>query len=81
MRKMLRLALTAGLIVVLAVLAAGCGSKKSSNGTTTTTSSGGSTSNTAYPGTFSNGTPAKGGVYTVGWERRVRVHRQLRPDR
>ena len=68
MRKMLRLALTAGLIVVLAVLAAGCGSKKSSTGTTTTTSNGGSTSNTAYPGTFSNGTPAKGGVYTVGWE-------------
>jgi peptide/nickel transport system substrate-binding protein len=68
-RKMLRLALTGGLIVVLAVLAAGCGSKKSSSGTTTTTSSSsGGSSNTAYPGMFSNGTPAKGGVYTVGWE-------------
>ena len=74
MRKMLRLAITAGLIVMLAVLAAGCGSKKSSSGSNNTTttspssSGGGSSSNTAYPGTFSSGTPAKGGVYTIGWE-------------
>src|SRR5579871_3036147 len=71
---MLRIALTGGLIVALAVLAAGCGSKKSSSSSSNTitssssSSSSSSASNTAYPGTFSNGTPAKGGVYTVGWE-------------
>jgi peptide/nickel transport system substrate-binding protein len=63
---MLRYALAAGLIAVLAVFAAGCGSKKAANSTTTTSGSSGSTS--SYPGTFSNGSPAKGGTYTIGWE-------------
>lgn len=66
MRKMLRFALATGLIAVLAVFAAGCGSKKSANSTTTTSGSSGSTS--SYPGTFSSGSPATGGTYTVGWE-------------
>jgi peptide/nickel transport system substrate-binding protein len=63
---MLRFALATGLIAVLAVFAAGCGSKKSANSTTTTSGSSGSTS--SYPGTFSSGSPATGGTYTVGWE-------------
>jgi len=69
-RKMLRYATTAGLIAVLVVFAAGCGSKKkSSSGSTGNSSSSSSSSSTgSYPGTFSSGSPAKGGTYTVGWE-------------
>ncbi len=69
MRKFLRLALMAGAVVALAALAAGCGSKKSSSGSTTTTTTSSSTGNSVVgSGTFSSGTPAKGGTYTVGWE-------------
>jgi peptide/nickel transport system substrate-binding protein len=69
MRKFLRLALIAGAVVALAALAAGCGSKKSSSGSTTTTTTNTSNSGGVVgTGTFSSGTPAKGGTYTVGWE-------------
>ena len=69
MRKFLRLALMAGAVVALAALAAGCGSKKSSSGSTTTTTTSSSSGNSVVgSGTFSSGTPAKGGTYTVGWE-------------
>ncbi|MEY2430404.1 MAG: peptide/nickel transport system substrate-binding protein, partial [Acidimicrobiaceae bacterium] len=66
MRRFLRLAVLAAAVVALGVLAAGCGSKKSSssNNTTTTTSSPASSASKSYD----NGTPAKGGVYRVGWE-------------
>jgi peptide/nickel transport system substrate-binding protein len=63
MRKPLRAALMLAALLALAALAAGCGSKKSSNGTSNTPSSAASTSKS-----FDNGTPAKGGVYRVGWE-------------
>ena len=68
MRKFLRLALMAGAVVALAALAAGCGSKKSSSGSTTTTTTSSSGNSVVGSGTFSSGTPAKGGTYTVGWE-------------
>ena len=69
MTKFLRLALLAAAVVALAALAAGCGSKKkSSTSTTTTTSSSSSGNSVVGSGTFSSGTPAKGGTYTVGWE-------------
>ena len=67
MRKILRFALAAGLVAAFVVFAAGCGSKKSSNGSTTTTTTSNS-SNSAYPGTYANGSSAKGGTYTIGWE-------------
>ena len=69
MTKFLRLALMAAAVVALAALAAGCGSKKSSSSSTTTTTSSSSSGNSVVgTGTFSSGTPAKGGTYTVGWE-------------
>ncbi len=69
MRKFLRLALMAGAVVALAALVAGCGSKKSSSGSNTTTTTSSSSGNSVVgTGTFSSGTPAKGGTYTVGWE-------------
>ena len=84
MRKFLRLALMAG----ADCRARGARSrvwhrKKSSSGTTTTIvgSSRLGVSRRRLRGTFSSGTPAKGGTYTVGWEAVVRLHRQLRPDR
>src|SRR5207253_2341315 len=52
----------------LAALAAGCGSKKSSSSSTTTTSSSSGGTGVVGSGSFSSGTPAKGGTYTVGWE-------------
>src|SRR5579885_3452992 len=72
----LRLVLFGALVASLAVVAAGCGSSKkaSSNTSTNSSSSSNSASNsnssasTAYPGTFSSGTPKKGGTYTIGWE-------------
>ncbi|HEV2591145.1 MAG TPA: ABC transporter substrate-binding protein [Gaiellaceae bacterium] len=68
MRRYLRFAVFVAALVALAALAAGCGSKKNSNGSTTTTSSsqggGASTPSKSYD----NGSPAKGGTYTVGWE-------------
>lgn len=66
MKKRSRLALMALAVLALAVLAAGCGSKKSTSTTTTTGSS--TTSTTAASSGYDNGTPAKGGVYRVGWE-------------
>ncbi len=66
MTKFLRLALMAAAVVALAALAAGCGSSKKSSSSTTTTSSTGKS--VVGSGTFSSGTPAKGGTYTVGWE-------------
>ncbi len=68
MTKFLRLALMAAAVVALAALAAGCGSKKSSSGSTTTTTSSGSGGGVVGSGSFSSGTPAKGGTYTIGWE-------------
>ena len=70
MRKFLRLALIAAAVVTFAALAAGCGSKKASTTTTTSNSSGSSSSGSSVvgSGSFSSGTPAKGGTYTVGWE-------------
>jgi peptide/nickel transport system substrate-binding protein len=64
MRKPLRVAMMFAALLALAVLAAGCGSKKSEN--TSTGTSGGSTASVNKG--FDNGTPAKGGVYRVGWE-------------
>jgi peptide/nickel transport system substrate-binding protein len=74
MRNVFRLALLATVVVAVAALAAGCGSsKKSSSGNTNTTSnsgnnSGGSSNGVVGSGSFSNGTPQKGGTYTIGWE-------------
>jgi peptide/nickel transport system substrate-binding protein len=64
MRKPLRVALMFAALLALAVLAAGCGSKKSSTGTSGGTSGSSASANKSYD----NGTPAKGGVYRVGWE-------------
>lgn len=66
MTKFLRLALMAAAVVALAALAAGCGSKKKASSSTTTTTS--SSSSVVGSGSFSSGSPAKGGTYTVGWE-------------
>jgi peptide/nickel transport system substrate-binding protein len=66
MRRFLRLAVLAAVVVALGVLAAGCGSKKSSGGNATTTSSSGSTSSASK--SYDNGSAAKGGIYRVGWE-------------
>src|SRR4051794_27383195 len=70
MKKFLRFALLASAVVALAALAAGCGSKKkSSSGSTTTNSSSSSGGGGVVgSGSFSSGSPAKGGTYTVGWE-------------
>jgi peptide/nickel transport system substrate-binding protein len=70
-RKLARLTLIVAAVSALAVFAAGCGSKKSSSGTTTptTTSSNSSGGNSAVgSGTFDSGSPAKGGIYRIGWE-------------
>ncbi len=67
MKKFLRLAVIVAAVAALAALVAGCGSKKSSS-TTTTTSSSNSAGGVVGSGTFSSGSPAKGGTYTVGWE-------------
>ena len=69
MRRYLRFAVFVAALVALAVLAAGCGSKKSSNGSTSTSSSSGSGSGGSTSGaSYNNGSSAKGGTYTVGWE-------------
>jgi peptide/nickel transport system substrate-binding protein len=67
MRKPLRLALFALVVLSLSILAAGCGSKKSSSGSTNNNGSSG-TSTGGYTGTYENGSAEKGGTYTVGWE-------------
>jgi len=66
MRRFLRLAVLTAAVVAVAVLVAGCGSKdKSSSGTSTTSNS---SSSSTVSKSYDNGTPAKGGVYRVGWE-------------
>jgi peptide/nickel transport system substrate-binding protein len=68
MKRNLRFALCLAAVAALAVLAAGCGSSnKSSSGGSATTSSGGGGGTGGSQG-YNNGTPAKGGTYTVGWE-------------
>jgi peptide/nickel transport system substrate-binding protein len=67
-RRTLRFVLMGAALVALVALAAGCGSSKKSSSGSTTTTSGSSSSNSSYPGTFDNGSAAKGGTYTVGWE-------------
>src|ERR1044071_5588169 len=71
MRKLVRFTAFAAAVFALAVLAAGCGSKKSSsssNPSTPSSNNSKSSSSVVGSGSFSNGTPAKGGTYTVGWE-------------
>jgi peptide/nickel transport system substrate-binding protein len=70
MRRYLRPALYVTAVILLVAFAAGCGSKKSSTGnTTSTTASGGGAGNSVVgSGSFSSGSPAKGGTYTIGWE-------------
>jgi peptide/nickel transport system substrate-binding protein len=63
MRRYLRYAVLLAALIALAVFAAGCGSKKASSTT--------STSSTAPSGPsagYNNGTPAKGGIYRIGYE-------------
>src|SRR5512140_2579126 len=67
MRKFLRLATMLAAVAALAVLTAGCGSKKSSSSSTTSSASSASSAASASK-SYDNGTPAKGGVYRVGWE-------------
>jgi peptide/nickel transport system substrate-binding protein len=66
MRRSLRFVTLFAAVAAFAVLAAGCGSKKSSS--STTTSSSGSSSAPGVTASYDNGTAAKGGTYTVGWE-------------
>jgi peptide/nickel transport system substrate-binding protein len=70
MRRNLRFVALLGALAAVAALAAGCGSSsKSSSGTTSGASSSSSTSAPPTQGkSYNNGTPAKGGVYRVGWE-------------
>ena len=68
MKKVLRLALLGATVIAIAALAAGCGSKKSSNSTSTTSNTTKSATSVVGSGSFSNGSSAKGGVYTIGWE-------------
>ncbi len=68
MKKVLRLALLGAAVIALAALAAGCGSKKSSTSNTSTTSTTKSANSVVGSGSFSNGSSAKGGTYTIGWE-------------
>jgi peptide/nickel transport system substrate-binding protein len=71
MQKHLRLVFIGALVLALAGLAAGCGSKKSSSSsssTTTTSSSSSSGSGVNIVGSYDNGTPQKGGVWRVGVE-------------
>jgi peptide/nickel transport system substrate-binding protein len=69
MRRFLRLAVFAAAVVALTVFAAGCGSSdKSSNSNTSTNSSSSGSSTAGTSKSYDNGTPAKGGVYRVGWE-------------
>jgi peptide/nickel transport system substrate-binding protein len=61
MRRYLRLAVLVAALVVLAVFAAGYGSR---SGTSTSSTQGGSAPSKSYD----NGPRKKGGTYTVGWE-------------
>jgi peptide/nickel transport system substrate-binding protein len=66
MRRSLRFVTMFAALAALAILAAGCGSKKSSS--STTTSSSGGSSGSGVTASYDNGTAAKGGTYTIGWE-------------
>ena len=68
MRRYLRFAVFVAALVALAALAAGCGSKKSSSGSTTTTTSSSGGAGPSASKSYDNGSSAKGGTYTVGWE-------------
>jgi peptide/nickel transport system substrate-binding protein len=83
MKRHFRFALYLAAVAALAVAAAGCGSSnKSSSGSTTTASGGsgggGGGSNGSSQG-YNNGTPAKGGTYTVGWEQSFGFTNNLDP--
>jgi peptide/nickel transport system substrate-binding protein len=64
MRRFLRLAVIAVFVVALAA----CGSSKKSSNNTSTTSSGSSGSAASASKSYDDGSPAKGGVYRIGWE-------------
>lgn len=71
MKKVLRLALLGAAVIAVAAFAAGCGSKKSSSSSNTSTTSNTNTKSATSvvgSGSFSSGSPAKGGTYTIGWE-------------
>jgi peptide/nickel transport system substrate-binding protein len=69
MRRYLRFAVFVAALVALAALAAGCGSKKSSSSSTSSTSSSSSQGGASSPSkSYDNGSSAKGGTYTIGWE-------------
>jgi peptide/nickel transport system substrate-binding protein len=72
MKKVIRLTVIGVAVLALVALAAGCGSKKkssSSSSTTTTSSNSNSKSSSVVgSGSLDNGTSAKGGTYTIGWE-------------
>jgi peptide/nickel transport system substrate-binding protein len=64
MRRFLRLAVMAAIVVALA--ACGSSKKSSDNGSSSSGSSSGSTAGASK--SYDNGSSAKGGVYRVGWE-------------
>jgi peptide/nickel transport system substrate-binding protein len=68
MRRYLRYAVLLTALVALAGLAAGCGSKKSSSGSTTTTTSSSGGAGPSASKSYDNGSPTKGGTFTIGWE-------------
>ena len=69
MRRYLRLAVLVAALVVLAVFAAGYGSR---SGTSTSSTQGGSAPSKSYD----NGPRKKGGTYTVGWEQSFATERR-----
>jgi peptide/nickel transport system substrate-binding protein len=73
MRRPQRLALMALAVISLAFLAAGCGSSNKSSSSNNNNNNGSSGNNASggangTQASFENGTPQKGGTYTVGWE-------------
>lgn len=66
MSRQIRYAVLLAAIAAFALLAAGCGSKKSTSAKTTTASSG--SKSVVGSGAYDHGSPAKGGVYRIGWE-------------
>src|SRR3954451_17747085 len=78
MKKVLRLMVLGAAVIAVAALAAGCGSRQSSTSTTSTTSSSGGSS-VVGSGSYSNGTPSTGSVYTIGWGNSVRLTNNFDP--
>jgi peptide/nickel transport system substrate-binding protein len=69
MRRPLKLLAGLAAVLALTVAAAGCGSSnKSSSSSSGTTSGGGSGSSSATHGTYKNGSPQRGGTYSIGYE-------------